>query len=179
MYGIKSPAPICSDPPPVDLGAAAGDVVDCQIVQAPSGSGTRLVPNVRAAANAAMPRAAPRTVLRTGTALLPRPGSRAIRVPATSAGGIAPPVKALARNEPRSEASPSGARTRAARHAGYTDRSSTTATTAAAPATSADASTETPGDVSTLRARPSGVSRDAATATMTPTNAAAAERTAN
>jgi L-fuculose-phosphate aldolase len=49
MYGIKSPAPICADPASVDIGAGgsgAGDVADCQIVQAPSAAGTRLVPNV-------------------------------------------------------------------------------------------------------------------------------------
>src|SRR3979490_1609984 len=45
MYGIKSPAPICADPPAVD-GGGAGDVADCQIVQAPRGSGSRLVPDV-------------------------------------------------------------------------------------------------------------------------------------
>jgi L-fuculose-phosphate aldolase len=49
MYGIKSPAPICTDPPPVDPGArrmGGADVADCQVVQAPSASGTRLVANL-------------------------------------------------------------------------------------------------------------------------------------
>ena len=52
MYGIKSPAPICADPASIDIGAdaaGAGDVADCQIVQAPSApssSGTRLVANL-------------------------------------------------------------------------------------------------------------------------------------
>jgi hypothetical protein len=46
MYGIKSPAPICADPPSVDISAGPGDVADCQVVQAPSASGTRLVPNL-------------------------------------------------------------------------------------------------------------------------------------
>ena len=51
MYGIKSPAPICSDPASVDIGgdaAGSDDVADCQIVRAPSAPsspGTRLVPN--------------------------------------------------------------------------------------------------------------------------------------
>jgi L-fuculose-phosphate aldolase len=47
MYGIKSPAPICADPASVDAGAGSPgteDVADCQIVQAPSALGTRLVP---------------------------------------------------------------------------------------------------------------------------------------
>jgi L-fuculose-phosphate aldolase len=37
-YGIKAPAPICAD------GQAADDPANCQIVQAPAGSGMRLVP---------------------------------------------------------------------------------------------------------------------------------------
>ncbi len=43
MYGIASPAPICTDDasPP-----AAGGQLDCQVVQAPDGSGARLVPDV-------------------------------------------------------------------------------------------------------------------------------------
>jgi L-fuculose-phosphate aldolase len=45
-YGIKAPAPICADPA-VDSGGAARpagvDVADCQIVEAPSATGTRLV----------------------------------------------------------------------------------------------------------------------------------------
>jgi L-fuculose-phosphate aldolase len=39
MYGIASPAPICIDPDP----GAGGDA--CQVVQAPEGGGTRLVPD--------------------------------------------------------------------------------------------------------------------------------------
>ena len=39
-YGIAAPAPICADPPPA--GAA-----DCQVVQAPSAPGQRLVPDTR------------------------------------------------------------------------------------------------------------------------------------
>jgi L-fuculose-phosphate aldolase len=38
-YGIKSPAPICADG-----SESPSDAADCQIVQAPSASGTRLVP---------------------------------------------------------------------------------------------------------------------------------------
>jgi L-fuculose-phosphate aldolase len=54
MYGIKSPAPICADPASVDpaAGGPADDIADCQIVQAPSASGTRLVPNVISAGSA-------------------------------------------------------------------------------------------------------------------------------
>ena len=44
-YGIKAPAPICPDPA-TDAGIVAGDDVACQTVQAPRGSGQRLVPEV-------------------------------------------------------------------------------------------------------------------------------------
>ena len=41
-YGIAAPAPICADPPP------GGDTADCQVVQAPSAPGQRLVPDYEA-----------------------------------------------------------------------------------------------------------------------------------
>ena len=40
-YGIAAPAPICADPPP-------GGQADCQVVQAPSAPGQRLVPDYAA-----------------------------------------------------------------------------------------------------------------------------------
>ena len=44
-YGIKAPAPICPDPSALgDLLGGGVDPVTCQTVQAPSGSGLRLVP---------------------------------------------------------------------------------------------------------------------------------------
>jgi L-fuculose-phosphate aldolase len=44
-YGIAAPAPICADPqaPPGD-----GDAASCQVVQAPSSAGARLVPDLMA-----------------------------------------------------------------------------------------------------------------------------------
>jgi L-fuculose-phosphate aldolase len=42
-YGIKAPAPICADPA---AEMAEEDLVDCQMVQAPSVSGSRLVPDL-------------------------------------------------------------------------------------------------------------------------------------
>ena len=39
-YGIQAPAPICAD----DTAAAPEDPAACQVVQAPPGSGSRLVP---------------------------------------------------------------------------------------------------------------------------------------
>ena len=40
-YGIKAPAPICAD----DDAPASGDAALCQVVQAPEGSGSRLIPD--------------------------------------------------------------------------------------------------------------------------------------
>jgi L-fuculose-phosphate aldolase len=42
-YGIKAPAPICPDP--ADEAAPTGDPATCQVVQAPVGSGQRLIPD--------------------------------------------------------------------------------------------------------------------------------------
>ena len=47
----------------------------------------RLAPNDRAAAIATSPSVAPNMVVRTGTAVLPRPGSSAMRTPAVALGG--------------------------------------------------------------------------------------------
>jgi L-fuculose-phosphate aldolase len=45
-YGIKAPAPICPDPSVVgDLLTGGQDPATCQLVQAPSGGGMRLVPD--------------------------------------------------------------------------------------------------------------------------------------
>jgi L-fuculose-phosphate aldolase len=44
-YGIKAPAPICADTAPApDVGSGAD--ASCQVVQAPTGSGSRLVPDI-------------------------------------------------------------------------------------------------------------------------------------
>src|SRR5437870_3655055 len=46
-YGIKAPAPICDPAAPLGAGGAAdGEDAACQVVQAPSGGGARLVPDV-------------------------------------------------------------------------------------------------------------------------------------
>src|SRR5688500_14695849 len=44
-YGIKAPAPICPDPSALGDLLAGGDPATCQVVQAPSGGGLRLVPD--------------------------------------------------------------------------------------------------------------------------------------
>jgi hypothetical protein len=43
-YGIKAPAPICADGG--EMPVEPGDQADCQIVQAPSAAGTRLVADI-------------------------------------------------------------------------------------------------------------------------------------
>jgi L-fuculose-phosphate aldolase len=46
-YGIKAPAPICADPStPLGPGDTPQDQAACQVVQAPSSPGSRLVPDV-------------------------------------------------------------------------------------------------------------------------------------
>jgi L-fuculose-phosphate aldolase len=47
-YGIQAPAPICPDPAAAADLLAAGDAATCQVVQAPSGDGQRLVPDLPA-----------------------------------------------------------------------------------------------------------------------------------
>jgi len=44
-YGIKAPAPICPDPASGSAGAQPGEPAVCQVVQAPSRPGSRLVPD--------------------------------------------------------------------------------------------------------------------------------------
>jgi L-fuculose-phosphate aldolase len=45
-YGIKAPAPICPDPDALgDRASDPSDVVTCQVVEAPTGGGQRLVPD--------------------------------------------------------------------------------------------------------------------------------------
>jgi hypothetical protein len=44
-YGIKAPAPICADDASTPLGTGRVDAT-CQVVQAPSSPGARLVPDV-------------------------------------------------------------------------------------------------------------------------------------
>src|SRR5690348_12802888 len=54
-YGIKAPAPICADPALGDGTAGGTEVADCQIVQAPSAKGTRLVTDLLDKRGAARP----------------------------------------------------------------------------------------------------------------------------
>jgi L-fuculose-phosphate aldolase len=44
-YGIKAPAPICADLPEPDGAATPSDAASCQVVEAPTGAGQRLVPD--------------------------------------------------------------------------------------------------------------------------------------
>jgi L-fuculose-phosphate aldolase len=47
-YGIKAPAPICADPDVAETGEGGVDVAECQVVEAPSARGIRLVPDILA-----------------------------------------------------------------------------------------------------------------------------------
>ena len=118
--------------------------------------------------------AAPTMVVRTGTAVRPRPGSRAIRtpVPATSDD---PDTRSHPANREGRDASWSACPIRTGRlyhHADAAASASTTAATAMNPTPSTSPSTERPGLGSAVRAAPMGMSGDAATATTTASAAA-------
>jgi L-fuculose-phosphate aldolase len=53
-YGITAPAPICADPDDMSGPAAGEAAATCQVVQAPSGGGQRLVPGSPDAARASV-----------------------------------------------------------------------------------------------------------------------------
>jgi L-fuculose-phosphate aldolase len=56
-YGIKAPAPICTDPA-AESGIASGGAAECQVVQAPLGGDSRLVADVVRAVSVQRPPAA-------------------------------------------------------------------------------------------------------------------------
>jgi L-fuculose-phosphate aldolase len=55
-YGIKAPAPICPDPSALGDLRTGEDPATCQVVQAPSGGGLRLVPDTPQGREATTPR---------------------------------------------------------------------------------------------------------------------------
>ena len=114
-----------------------------------------------------------RSELRTGTAVRPLPGWRAMRTPVPTVGGSA--AATLARSSSDGRPAPARARswaTAVARQIGHADTATTRARVAAAPMTSTHGSTVTPGWSSATRAVPMGVSGDASTAMPTAAPAA-------
>ena len=105
---------------------------------------------------------APRIAERTGTAVRPRPGSRAMRTPAEAAGEPTVRVATLPRVAVRSASTvpPVAAANRPARSAGRTARSMTTAATQTAPIRSTGTAAAKPGCGSASRASPIGVRGD-------------------
>src|SRR5215217_6939566 len=118
----------------------------------------------------ATPSAVARMVVRTGTAVAPRPGSRASRTPAVAGEGAPDRRSAVPIRDGRAWA---GRRAeRAAHHAGRAPARATRATVATAPAPSTARLAVTPRWSSAFRATPTGARGESATATATATTAA-------
>ena len=129
----------------------------------------RLLPKTAVAHNAATPATEPISAVPTGTARVPRPRSRACRMPMTAPGGAPAAAAAPATADGRvAGARPAAVRTRAARSAGRTPSTITTATVASAPRPSIGASNDSPGAGSASLASPSGASGDSSVATAIP-----------
>src|SRR2546423_2476666 len=143
-----------------------GNVTASQLYRARRGVGTsrsRLAPNTRAAASARMLRLAPNIVVRTGTAVRPRPGSRAIRTPAVALGGnddrAMTEATAEGRRDRAGSAVPSaGPATPDAPQAGTAPRSATASKVPRAPTSITGQSKDRPGFGSATRAMPVGAS---------------------
>ena len=138
----------------------------------------RLLPKTAVAHNAATPATEPISAVPTGTARVPRPRSRACRMPMTAPGGAPAAAAAPATADGRvAGARPAALRTRAARRAGSTPRASTATTVASAPRPNTGTSKDTSGAGSASRASPSGASGDSSVATAIPPAAPATATT--
>ena len=133
----------------------------------------RLAPKTAAAASAATAMTLPASALRTGTAVLPWPGSNAIATPAPPVTDPAW-VSAAASRDGRACRAAAGSATprgpcacRAARQAGGTSTARGSSAMAATPAPRIARFTSTPGSGSASRAGPIGMSGDAAIAMAT------------
>src|SRR5437763_5118387 len=108
----------------------------------------RLAPNVMEATSAATEMAAPTSALRTGVAVRPRPGSSALRTPATAVGASPArahaPAPAEGRDRDGSRTPPALPRALAARHAGPAAIANVNVTSPAAPVSSTNGSKESP-----------------------------------
>ncbi len=127
----------------------------------------KLAPKTAAVITAATATIMPDRALRTGTAVRPRPGSRAIRTPIPAVTGSARASRCVrAFSGGRVSWSP-GAGWPATRQAAGASRSSGSSAMRHAPAPSTATLTSTPGAGSASRAGPMGISGDAATAPAT------------
>src|SRR5262245_17682888 len=137
--------------------------------------------NTSEAAIAATPRVTPKTAERTGTAVEPRPGWKARRIPATAVGDRPARDSAAVNAEGRSEPGPRPparvVAVRAAVQAGGAEARMVRNRTEIAPAKRAAASTANPGSGSAKLARPTGVRGESSTAVGTSTQAAATPMT--
>ena len=133
---------------------------------------------MNAAATVSTDSAVPASALRTGTAVRPRPGSRANRAPVAAVTGTPAPASHATTPDGRpavlARAAAAALPADPACHAAHAARATSSAAIAAAPRPSTATSALTPGPGSARRAGPIGVSGDAATATATAMTAAAA-----
>ena len=150
-------------------------------------SAARLAPKTAAATSAASAITLPARALRTGTAVLPFPGSNAIRTPMPLVTGPAD-VSAAASSDGRlrpetGSATPSGpgapSARRTVRQAAGTSTASGSSAMTAKPAASTATFTSMPGAGSASRAEPIGIRGEAAIATATATAAPATVTTAS
>ena len=140
----------------------------------------RLAPKTSAATTAATATAVPVSALRTGTALRPRPGSKAIRAPIAAVGAPPRPASAAASRDraagsgcPEPRLPPAPAACQAAGAMTSTGRRAM----ATSPRPRTPRFTCTPGSGSASRAGPIGINADAATAITTATQAPAVHTT--
>ena len=112
----------------------------------------------------------PARAARTGTADLPRPGCRARRTPSVTGTGTSAPDSHLAirdwRGSGAAMSEPAAGHGLASRQAGQAAQPTRSPRMAAGPAVSTSQSALIPGDGSASRAAPTGISGDAATATV-------------
>src|SRR4051794_33113893 len=117
------------------------------------------------------------TVVRPGTAVRPRPGSSATRIPVLGTTGLPALRSHSDTREGRLVSWTAPWATRAYHHADVAERSSTATATPSAPRSRTVASADTPESGSAVRAGPIGNNGDAAIATTTATAAAASPTT--
>ena len=122
-----------------------------------------------AATSVVTPRVTAARLLRTASALRPRPGSNAMRTPTPTGNGALASALARPQNERRSGTASDSTAVPAARHAGHAASTTTSAATPTAPTTRTNRSRWNPGSGSAVRATPVGKNVDAAAAVTTAT----------
>ncbi len=129
----------------------------------------RLAPNTAVPQRTATARTAPTRAELTGTAVRPRPRSRALRIPMRALGGAPDALRKATTRDDRTTGSSSRRETsREARTAGQTPSASTATTATAAPPIKSSASKSNPGVGSASLASPTGTKKESNAASSTP-----------